>query len=123
MNKAIFLDRDGVINRKPKEGDYITSWADFHLLSGVAEGIALLNRTGYMAVVVTNQRCVAKGLLSAAQLETMHEQMPFCRRTQSSMEFITAHTITSRHVLAASPRLECFSKPLADTASILARLG
>jgi D-glycero-D-manno-heptose 1,7-bisphosphate phosphatase len=75
MNKAIFLDRDGVINRKPKEGDYITSWADFHLLSGVAEGIALLNRTGYMAVVVTNQRCVAKGLLSAAQLETMHEQM------------------------------------------------
>jgi D-glycero-D-manno-heptose 1,7-bisphosphate phosphatase len=117
MNKAIFLDRDGVINRKPKEGDYITSWADFHLLSGVAEGIALLNRTGYMAVVVTNQRCVAKGLLSAAQLETMHEQM------QSSMEFITAHTITSRHVLAASPRLECFSKPLADTASILARLG
>jgi D-glycero-D-manno-heptose 1,7-bisphosphate phosphatase len=75
MNKAIFLDRDGVINQKPNEGDYITSWADFHLLPGVAEGIALLNRAGYLTVVVTNQRCVAKGLLSAAQLETMHERM------------------------------------------------
>jgi D-glycero-D-manno-heptose 1,7-bisphosphate phosphatase len=75
MNKAIFLDRDGVINQKPKEGEYITSWADFHLLPGVAEGIGLLNRAGYIAVVVTNQRCVAKGLLSAAHLERMHEQM------------------------------------------------
>lgn len=75
MNKAIFLDRDGVINQRPKEGEYITSWADFHLLPGVAEGITLLNRSGYMTVVVTNQRCVAKGLLSAAQLEMMHERM------------------------------------------------
>ena len=42
MNKAIFLDRDGVINQKPKEGEYITSWAAFHLIPGVTEGIALL---------------------------------------------------------------------------------
>lgn len=75
MNKAIFLDRDGVINRKPREGDYITSWAEFQLLPGAAEAIARLNRAGYLAIVVTNQRCVAKGLLSADDLEQMHQQM------------------------------------------------
>jgi D-glycero-D-manno-heptose 1,7-bisphosphate phosphatase len=75
MNKAVFLDRDGVVNKKPKEGEYITAWGDFHILPGVAEGIALLNRAGYMVVVVTNQRCVAKGLLSVADLEKIHEQM------------------------------------------------
>ena len=75
MTKAVFLDRDGVINQKPEEGEYITSWEDFKILPGVAEGIALLNRAGYMVVVVTNQRCVAKGLLSVADLEKMDEQM------------------------------------------------
>jgi D-glycero-D-manno-heptose 1,7-bisphosphate phosphatase len=75
MTKAVFLDRDGVINQKPKEGEYITSWTDFHILPGVADGIALLNKAGYMVLVVTNQRCVAKGLLSVADLEKIHEQM------------------------------------------------
>lgn len=75
MNKAVFLDRDGVINQKPKEGEYVTSWDDFHILPGVADGIALLNSAGYVVIVVTNQRCVAKGLLSILGLEKMHEQM------------------------------------------------
>jgi len=75
MNKAVFLDRDGVINEKPKEGEYITSWGDFHILPGVAEAIALLHGAGYMVVVVTNQRCIAKGLITAAGVEAMHQQM------------------------------------------------
>jgi D-glycero-D-manno-heptose 1,7-bisphosphate phosphatase len=75
MTRAVFLDRDGVINRKPPEGDYVTRWEDFHILPGVAEGIALLNRAGFLVIVVTNQRCIAKGLMSAAELEKMHECM------------------------------------------------
>jgi D-glycero-D-manno-heptose 1,7-bisphosphate phosphatase len=75
MNKAVFLDRDGVINEKPEEGEYITSWDHFHILPGVAAGIALLNEAGYKVVIVTNQRCVAKGQLSAADLEKIHERM------------------------------------------------
>jgi D-glycero-D-manno-heptose 1,7-bisphosphate phosphatase len=75
MSKAVFLDRDGVINQKPHGGEYITSWEDFHILPGVAEGITLLNKAGYMVLVVTNQRCVANGLLSVADLEKIHEQM------------------------------------------------
>jgi D-glycero-D-manno-heptose 1,7-bisphosphate phosphatase len=69
------MDRDGVINRKAPEGEYVTRWEDFHFLPGVAEGIALLNRAGFSVIVVTNQRCIAKGLMTVAALEEMHKRM------------------------------------------------
>jgi D-glycero-D-manno-heptose 1,7-bisphosphate phosphatase len=75
MPKAVFIDRDGVINQKPREGEYITSWGDFHILPGVAEAIALLKKAGYAVIVVTNQRCVAKGLMAIAELEEIHARM------------------------------------------------
>jgi D-glycero-D-manno-heptose 1,7-bisphosphate phosphatase len=75
MNSAVFLDRDGVINRKPPEGDYITRWEDMELLPGVVEGIALLNQANFCVIVITNQRCVAKGLISVAGLEEIHRRM------------------------------------------------
>jgi D-glycero-D-manno-heptose 1,7-bisphosphate phosphatase len=73
--KGVFLDRDGVINRKPPEGDYVTRWEDFQILPGVTEGIAQLNRAGFRVIVVTNQRCIAKGLITVPELELMHERM------------------------------------------------
>lgn len=75
MIRAVFLDRDGVINQKPPEGDYVTRWEDFHILPGVVEGIALLRQAGFRVIIVTNQRCVAKGLLSVTELEKMHRRM------------------------------------------------
>ena len=75
MSRAVFLDRDGVINQRPPEGEYITRWEDFHILPGVAEGIALLNHAGFSVIVVTNQRCVAKGLMTESDLQQMHERM------------------------------------------------
>ena len=75
MSRAVFLDRDGVINQRPPEGEYITRWEDFHILPGVAAGIALLNHAGFSVIVVTNQRCVAKGLMTEADLQKMHERM------------------------------------------------
>lgn len=75
MIRAVFLDRDGVINQKPAEGLYVTKWEDFHILPGVIEAIGLLNQSGFLVIVVTNQRCVAKGLMTVAELELMHERM------------------------------------------------
>jgi D-glycero-D-manno-heptose 1,7-bisphosphate phosphatase len=76
MNKAVFLDRDGVINQKaPVEGEYITRREGLKILPGVADAIILLRRAGFLAIVVSNQRCVAKGLLTAADLDSMHAQM------------------------------------------------
>lgn len=76
MHKAVFLDRDGVINRKaPTEDEYITLWDEMEILPGVSQAIACLNRVGFKVIVVTNQRGVARGLITAAQLESIHERM------------------------------------------------
>jgi len=75
MNKAAFLDRDGVINQKAPEGEYVTRWEDVKFLPGVPEAIAQLNRAGWQVIIISNQRCVAKGLLSIAELEALHRQI------------------------------------------------
>ena len=60
--RAAFLDRDGVINRKAREGEYVTRWEEMQILPGAPEAIAQLNQAGFRVIVVSNQRCVAKGL-------------------------------------------------------------
>ena len=75
MKKAAFLDRDGVINRKAPEGEYVTRWADMEFLPGSREAIRLLNDAGFLVIVVSNQRCVAKGLITTEDLESMHTRM------------------------------------------------
>ncbi|HWZ81715.1 MAG TPA: HAD family hydrolase [Terriglobales bacterium] len=88
MNRAAFLDRDGVINRKAHEGEYITRWEDVEILPGVSEAIASLNRAGFRVIVVTNQRCVAKGLITIAELEMLHQKM--CGRLKNAGAVIDA---------------------------------
>src|SRR5258707_12947583 len=75
MNRAAFLDRDGVINGKAREGEYVTRWEEMQILPGVPEAIARLNRSGFLVIVVSNQRCVAKGLITISDLEILHEAM------------------------------------------------
>lgn len=75
MIKAAFLDRDGVINRNAPEGDYILRWEDVELLPGAIEGIAKLRQSGFSIIVVTNQRCVAKGLIAIPELEKLHQRL------------------------------------------------
>jgi D-glycero-D-manno-heptose 1,7-bisphosphate phosphatase len=75
MSKAIFLDRDGVINRKAPEGQYVTRWEDMQFLPGACEAIRLLNQAGFFVVVVSNQRCVAKGLITTDELDSMHARI------------------------------------------------
>jgi len=74
MKRAAFLDRDGVINRKAREGEYVTRWEEMQILPGVSDAIALLNRAGYHVIVVSNQRCVAKGLITTADVEALHQR-------------------------------------------------
>jgi len=69
---TVFLDRDGVLNEKMPEGSYVTSWDSFYVLPGVPEAIALLNRAGLRVVVVSNQRGIALGLYTAADVEAIH---------------------------------------------------
>jgi len=71
----VFLDRDGVINLKSPEGKYIGHWDHFHFLSGVEEAIAALNRSGRTVIVVTNQRGVALGYYTKADVDAIHEAL------------------------------------------------
>lgn len=73
--RTVFLDRDGVINRKMPEGEYVARWEQFELLPGVAEAIGKLNRAGVRAIVVSNQRGVALGRLSEADVNNLHAQL------------------------------------------------
>ena len=69
---TVFLDRDGVLNKKMPEGSYVTSSADFHVLAGVPEAIAALNRAGLRVIVVSNQRGIALGLYTAGDVDAIH---------------------------------------------------
>lgn len=73
--KVAFLDRDGVINRKAAEHDYIKKPEEFQLLKGVPAAIRLLNHYGYKVIIVTNQRGIARKLMTKADLTTIHEKM------------------------------------------------
>jgi len=67
--KAIFLDRDGVIN---KEVGYIKDTKDFELIDSTAEAIRIINKSGYLAICITNQPVIARGDLSFEGLKEIH---------------------------------------------------
>ena len=73
--KVIFLDRDGVINKKAPEGDYIKSWKEFHFLEKVPEAIHIFNDLGFRVIVVSNQRGIARGLMAISDVNYIHEQI------------------------------------------------
>ena len=69
---TVFLDRDGVLNRKLPEGEYVSAWQHFHLLPGAAEAIGKLKRAGVRVLVVSNQRGVALGLYRTEYVDRIH---------------------------------------------------
>lgn len=75
MNKAVFLDRDGVINRKAPNGDYVVRWEEFEILPRVVEAIRILNQSAYRVIVVTNQRAVARNKMTLSDLEAIHGKL------------------------------------------------
>jgi D-glycero-D-manno-heptose 1,7-bisphosphate phosphatase len=72
--RAAFLDRDGVLNRRAPAHDYVKSPAEFTWLAGAREGVRRLNDEGWLVLVVTNQRGIARGLYSAADVDAIHER-------------------------------------------------
>jgi len=70
--KAIFLDRDGTIN---KYVGFLRNIDDFELIEGVSEAIKLINQSGYLAIVVTNQPVIARGEVTWDELHEIHKKM------------------------------------------------
>lgn len=72
--KAVFLDRDGVINTRIP-GDYVKRAEEFRFLPDIFEVLPEIHQAGYLAVVITNQRGIGRGLMSRDDLETIHRAM------------------------------------------------
>ena len=73
--ETVFLDRDGTLNVKAPEGDYVTSWEEFEFLPGALEAVRLLSDRGTRLIVVTNQRGIALGRMTEEDLADIHRRM------------------------------------------------
>jgi len=72
--KTLFLDRDGVVNKKI-ENDYVRNWEQFEFLPNVIEALKILNSLFDRIIIVTNQRGIGRGLMSEKDLEDIHKNM------------------------------------------------
>ena len=72
--KCVFFDRDGIVNRSPGPG-YVERWEDFELLPEFVDVLRRVTDRGYAAVIVTNQRGVARGIIGRETVEDMHAKL------------------------------------------------
>jgi len=72
---TVFLDRDGVLNRKMPRAEYVRSWNDWQWLPGVRDAVARLSRAGFRIIVITNQAGIARGVMTEQELHRIHDRM------------------------------------------------
>ena len=70
--KAIFLDRDGTLN---KYVGFLKNIGDMELIEGAADAVKMINDSGYLAIVVTNQPVIARGEVSQKELREIHNKL------------------------------------------------
>lgn len=74
MTKCVFFDRDGIVNESPGAG-YVERWEDFHLLPEFVTVLRTVTRLGYGAAIITNQRGVALGCMTAETVDDIHRRL------------------------------------------------
>ncbi len=79
FTRAIFLDRDGVINRE--RTDYVKSVSELEILPGVAESIKKLKDAGFIIIVITNQSAINRGLTNHDNVKNIHTTIQdYCKK-------------------------------------------
>jgi len=73
--KIIFLDRDGVINKRPPKADYVKKWEEFEFIPGSIEAIFYLKKKGYTLYLISNQPGIARGMMTKEDLDSVHKNM------------------------------------------------
>ena len=73
MTKAIFLDRDGVINQERK--DYVKNIEEFIIFENVSDAISLIKNHNFLVILITNQSAVNRKLLTIKNLDKIHEKL------------------------------------------------
>jgi len=69
-NKAVFLDRDGVLNREM--GNYVTHLEDFIINDGVVEALKIFQQKKFLLIVISNQGGISKGICTKEQVDYLH---------------------------------------------------
>lgn len=87
MTTCIFFDRDGIVNQSPGPG-FVERWADFHLLPEFVATLRIITQLGYKAVIITNQRGVALGRMTAADVEDIHRRLREILKTQHHLDLL-----------------------------------
>jgi D-glycero-D-manno-heptose 1,7-bisphosphate phosphatase len=73
MKKAIFLDRDGVINEERK--DYVKSVKEFQIMKNIPDAIITLKKKGFLVIIITNQSAINRGLMTKKTLDGIHNHL------------------------------------------------
>jgi D-glycero-D-manno-heptose 1,7-bisphosphate phosphatase len=73
--QVVLLDRDGVINKRPAQADYVKTWAEFEFLPGAIEGLQFLARRGCEIYILSNQPGISRGRMTKEDLDTIHRNM------------------------------------------------
>jgi D-glycero-D-manno-heptose 1,7-bisphosphate phosphatase len=110
LKPCVFFDRDGVVNEAPGDG-YVLKKEDFRLNQGIVESLRIVKDRGYLAVIVTSQKCVGKNLISQEDLNHIHHSLQIELR-QESVNFDAIYAYTG------APGCEHLPKP--DPAMIYA---
>jgi len=76
MKPCVFFDRDGIVNVPPPPEDrYVLSVEKFKMLPGFLKSLRVALDHGYEAILITNQKCIARGIVSQAELDAIHAHM------------------------------------------------
>jgi len=74
-SRMVILDRDGVVNKRPAQADYVKNWGEFQWLPGAVEALQLLKQAGYKVALVTNQPGIARKVMNQEDLDDVHARM------------------------------------------------
>ena len=73
--KVVFLDRDGIINKYPGDGDYVKSIKEFKTIPGVFKALKRLKEQGYKLFIISNQACVGRGVITQEKLNQITDKL------------------------------------------------
>ena len=87
MKRCVFLDRDGIVNVRAIPG-YIETWDDFELLPPFPEVLRQVRAMGFVAVIITNQRGVARGIMTREAVDRIHANLRALLQAEHGVELL-----------------------------------
>lgn len=104
MNKAVFLDRDGVINKE--RSDYVKTVSELEILSNISRSIKLLKDAGFLVIVITNQSAINRGLTTHENVKNIHNAIQeFLKKNGTAVDgFYYCPHISEENCLCRKPK-------------------